>query len=301
VGDFVLTLPAIGLIRDNFPDAHLEILGYGHIIALAENRRYANATRSIEYGPFAAFFARNGELNPDLVAYFASFQQVISYLYDPDGFFEANLRRAGVKNFLNAYARLDDSDHAVRQLARPLQSLALYLDDPAARLFPSEDDRAAAEDFLAPMEGGPLFAIHPGSGSRKKNWPAERWQELGLRLAELKPRSRLVLVGGEADGAALESLGNAWQGRTEFLLAKDLPLPMLAAILERVAVYCGHDTGVSHIAAATGAPCVLLFGPTDPDVWAPQNAKVEIVSAPDGDLGALTVEAVIERAQAVVG
>jgi heptosyltransferase III len=58
IGDFVLTLPAIKLLRDRWPTARLEILGYTHIVALAENRFYADAVRSIEYGPLASFFAR---------------------------------------------------------------------------------------------------------------------------------------------------------------------------------------------------------------------------------------------------
>ncbi len=126
IGDFILTLPAIRLLRENFPDARLEILGYEHIVELARERFYADATRSIEYGPMAGFFVPNSTLAPDLVEYFASFQQVISYLYDPDLFFENNLRRAGMKNFLAAYARLDDSAHAAQQLARPLEKLALF-------------------------------------------------------------------------------------------------------------------------------------------------------------------------------
>ena len=142
IGDFILTLPAIGLLRENFPDVHLEILGYEHIIELARGRFYADATRSIEYGPMAGFFIPNSILAPDLVEYFTSFQQIISYLFDPDLFIENNLRRAGVKNFLPAYARIDDSQHAARQLARPLERLALFLDDAAARLHPSAEDQA---------------------------------------------------------------------------------------------------------------------------------------------------------------
>ena len=60
IGDFILTLPAIKLLRDAFPCAHLEILGYRHIISLAEVSGYANATRSIEYGPLAY----HGKTNP---------------------------------------------------------------------------------------------------------------------------------------------------------------------------------------------------------------------------------------------
>ena len=48
IGDFILTLPAIKLLRENFPDAHIEILGYRHIVAVAEGRFYAESARSIE-------------------------------------------------------------------------------------------------------------------------------------------------------------------------------------------------------------------------------------------------------------
>ncbi len=50
IGDFVLTLPALKALRDAWPQARIEILGYKHIAALAENRFYAQAVRSIEYG-----------------------------------------------------------------------------------------------------------------------------------------------------------------------------------------------------------------------------------------------------------
>ena len=56
IGDFILTLPAIRLLRENFPGVGLEILGYKHIIALADNRYYADATHSIEYSALAGFF-----------------------------------------------------------------------------------------------------------------------------------------------------------------------------------------------------------------------------------------------------
>ena len=58
IGDFILTLPAIKLLREAFPNAHLEILGYEHIISIADGRFYANGTRSIEYGAMAGFFVR---------------------------------------------------------------------------------------------------------------------------------------------------------------------------------------------------------------------------------------------------
>jgi heptosyltransferase-2 len=292
IGDFILTLPAIQLLRENFPDAQLEILGYEHIIELARGRFYADATRSIEYGPMAGFFIPNSELAPDLVEYFASFQQVISYLFDPDLFFENNLRRAGVKNFLPAYARIDDSQHAAQQLAQPLEKLALFLDDAAARLHPSAEDQARARAFLGESPA-PVIAIHPGSGSPRKNWPAGNWATLGRWLKETTPQARLLLIGGEADAVQLATVQAALPG-ADVLLAQNLPLPQLAAVLQRCRLFLGHDSGISHLAAAVGTRCVLLFGPTDPAIWAPANLGVRIVTAPDGDLGQLSPAAVQE-------
>ena len=293
IGDFILTLPAIKLLRENFPAAHIEILGYQHIMSLAEGRYYATATRSIEYGAMAGFFVPHSELAPDLVEYFASFHQIVSYLFDPEGYFESNLRRAGAKNILRAFAKIDDSDHAARQLARPLESLALYIEDTAATIHLAPEDHAFADRFLAECEQRPLIALHPGSGSPRKNWPLENWSALGRML--LGRASQLLIIGGEADEDRVAAVRDGC-GDAPLLVARHLPLPHLAALLARCRLFIGHDTGISHIAAAVGAPCILLFGPTDPAVWAPANPQVRVLSAPDGDLSNLSVETVAGEA-----
>ena len=292
IGDFILSLPALGLLREAFPTAHIEILGYKHIIALAEDRIYAQATRSIEYAAMAGFFNPGSELDPDLADYFASFQQIVSYLYDPNGYFEANLRRAGARQILAAYARLDDSAHAAHQLARPLQSMALYLEDHGARIFLSPEDRIFAARFLADTDERPLIAIHPGSGSAKKNWPIENWAALGRSLLERSNPPQLLLIGGEADHDRIDALREAWR-EAPVLLARDLPLPALGAVLERAHLFLGHDSGISHLAGAVGATAMLLFGPTDPAIWAPANPNVRVLEAPQRDLNALSVNEVI--------
>jgi len=289
IGDFILTLPAIGLLRDAFPDAQIEILGYKHIVALAEGRHYAHATRSIEYAGLSAFFIPGAKLPPDLIDYFAGFQQVVSYLYDPDDFFQENLRRAGVKHLLPAYSRIDKSaGHAVRQLARPLERLALFLDEESAALqpciYPSEGDRAFATGFLERAGVAPsaqaLIAVHPGSGGKHKLWPVEHWRWLLEHLRGQPGSPRILLVGGEADVERIEALRSPSD-----IIASNLPLPHLAALFEQCAGFLGHDSGISHLAAAVGTPCILLFGPTDPSIWAPPGPHVQVLRASEGNLG----------------
>lgn len=276
IGDFVLTLPAIKLLRDRFPNAHLEIVGVPHIVALAHKRFYAEAVRSIDAPALALFFVRDAELPPDLIQYFASFDLVLSYLYDPETIFESNVRKCGRATFIAGPSKLDGSEHAAVQLARPLQALGLSLTDPAAKLFPTDADRDAVRELRT--ENG--IAIHPGSGSDSKNWPIENWIELGDAM--LKEGRSLLVVAGEADAEHAAKLRVAWRGRS-VRFAENLPLPHLAALLEN-AQFIGHDSGISHIAAAVGARCLLLFGPTDPAVWAPANENVTVLRASEPDL-----------------
>ena len=272
IGDFILTLPALKALRDSNPGARIEILGYKHIAALAENRFYAEAVRSIEYGGLSSFFARGAVLPDDLRDYFCSFDLILSYLYDPDRIFEENLGRAGARKILAGPAKIDNHSPAARQLAKPLEELGLEVVDLAAKIFPSNEDRQFAREFLGDC-ARPVVALHPGSGSEKKNWPLDHWIALGSNLS--RP---FVVVTGEADASQTTRLEREWKDR-DVRFAKNLPLPHLAAVLERT-VFVGHDSGISHLAAAVGADCILLFGPTDPAVWAPRNEKVQIIRAP---------------------
>ena len=290
IGDFILTLPALKALRDARPRAHIEILGYKHIAVLAENRFYAQGTRSIEYGPLAKFFAVNSELPGELADYFASFDLIVSYLFDPDRIFEGNLRRCGVENLICCPARiLENGHHAARQLARPIEELGIEVVDLSERIFPSSPDREVAREFLG-NPSPPIIAIHPGSGSPQKNWPLENWTALFSQAGHLADVERMVVISGEADEAQTKRLEQEWSYRN-VCFAKSLPLPQLAAVLEQ-SIFVGHDSGISHLAAAAGANCILLFGPTDPDVWAPRNDNVQTLRAPNARLTDLGVEAV---------
>ena len=103
-------------------------------------------------------------------------------------------------------------------------------------------------------------------------------------------RRSLLVVSGEADEERLGQLESIWRSR-RVLFAKDLPLTELAAILENT-IFVGHDSGVSHLAAAAGASCILLFGPTDPAIWAPLNENARVIRAPNGDFIRLDVDLV---------
>ncbi len=291
IGDFVLTLPAIKVLREAFPKAHLEILGYKQIIALAEQRFYANAVRSIEFAGLAGFFARGADLDPGLKEYFGSFDLIVSYLFDPDGIFEENVKHCAPGQFVTVSPRIEPNEHAALQLARPLAQLGLPAPDLAPHIFPSAQDRVAASAVVRRGEGA--VALHPGSGGERKNWSLENWVALGERLLCSGIARKLLVFGGEADGAQLRLLHETW-GAQPVSYAENLPLPLVAAAIKNCSAFVGHDSGISHLAAAVGTPSILLFGPTDPKIWAPKNENLHVVRSSSQSINDISVQQVFE-------
>ncbi len=280
IGDFILTLPAITALRRQFPRAHLEILGYPHIAQLALLGGLVDRVQAIEARGLAGFFARAGVLAEDLGDYFAAFDVIISYLYDPDDIFQTNVARCSRAQFIAGRHRPDESEplHATQTFLKALERLAIFDADPVPRLG------------LGPCaDVSTTLALHPGSGSERKNWPEERWAELLLWLIEAT-RMPLLLVGGEAEGGRLERLAAPWP-RSRVQIARSLPLAELARRLQHCAGFVGHDSGITHLAAALELPCLVLWADSAEAIWRPQGKHIRVLRAATG-LSSLSVERV---------
>jgi len=280
IGDFILTLPVLSALRAQLPQARLEVLGYGHIARLALAGGLAYEVRSIEARPLAAFFARSGELTPERQTYFAEFAVIISYLYDPDEIFQANVARCSKAQFITGPHRPDEqaATHATEVFLKPLERLAIFGADPAPRLALNPQPSTLNQ-----------LALHPGSGSERKNWPEAKWAELLAALIR-STTTKLLVVGGEAEGDRLERLAcRLPPDRVE--LARNLPLVELAGCLANCSAFVGHDSGITHLAAALGLSGLALWGETAEAVWAPRSARMRLVRA-GGGLRDLPVETV---------
>ncbi len=272
IGDFILTLPAIRLLRETIAGCHLEVIGYPAIAELARSAGLADSIRSLEHRTMAPLFAKTAPIDEMLAEHLRSFNLVVSFLYDPDGHFRASMERVGVKTLIECAPRVqNDGEHASKQLAKGLEKFAMFLEDDLLQkpIFPSSTERSGK------------IIIHPGSGSEKKNWPLEHW----LRLADDFPATDFVFITGEAE----EARGVKIPKHTNW---HSLPLSELAARFTVCSAFLGHDSGISHLAAACGVPSLLLFGPTDPAVWAPPQPWVQILREDSHDLSALSYERV---------
>jgi heptosyltransferase III len=143
------------------------------------------------------------------------------------------------------------------------------------RALPPPDNNIHAVDFYLEQVGGAPGAIphlpferrdegfaviHPFSGSRRKNWPMERFREVGALLSATLPV--FWCAGPEEplnDAVRFEDLG------------------ALASWLARASILVSNDSGIAHLAAACGVPVLTLFGPTNPRVWAPRGPRTAIL------------------------
>jgi heptosyltransferase-3 len=304
LGDFIVTLPTVRLLRQRWPDAHIEVLGHPHLAEIALHRHYLNAIRSVNHGPLSAFFTPRAVLDPNWMDYIGSFDLVLSYFYDPDGLFLLNLERCKPGEILTYSPRVpeDFGRPAAHYFAGMVEPLGLALaDDAASELFPSPEDAAAAQAFLNGLKPGTrLVAIHPGSGSETKNWPKESWAELGRRMTAGRPDLALLLIEGEADAEPAQFILEAWKDLAH-LRARWLPLPILAALLREAVLFLGHDSGITHLAAASrrDLPVIALFGPSDPAVWAPPRPGVRVLKG-SAELKELSVDQVFQEALALL-
>lgn len=283
IGDFILTLPAIAAIRKQFPEAHLEVLGYPHIIQLALAGGLVDRVQSIEARALAGFFARHGSLEPDLADYFSEFDIIVSYLYDPDDIFRTNIARCSTAQFIVGPFRPNERErvHATRVYLQPLERLAIFDADHLPKLSLNPQPSIFNQ-----------IALHPGSGSEKKNWPEEKWADL-LQCLVTSTDFNLLLIGGEAEGERLQRLAAALPPmRTR--VAQSLPLAELARLLRGCSAFVGHDSGISHLAAAVGLPGVVLWGNTAEEIWRPPHEQVVILKNPGG-IRMIQVEEVMGR------
>lgn len=174
--------------------------------------------------------------------------------------------------------------------------------------------RSDPEDLALARPSGPpnrsdVVVIHPGAASAARRWPADRFAAVA---ADLTNNGCDVVVTGSATEADLAHTVARLAGLDEkAVLAGRLDLLELVALISDCRLLICGDTGVGHIATATGTPSVLLFGPTPPALWGPRGTGPHIAvwagdrgdphaDRPHSGLLLITVPRVIEASRHVL-
>jgi len=286
LGDFILALPTLGTLRQAFPRANTVIMGFPRILELVEKRFYADEIISVDQKGMASFFVRGGELDSGLAQFFRTFDLIVAFGKDEKGAIVSNLHRVceGRVIHLNLFPPWNERIHMTDHLLRELRRYHFSVESQNPKLYLTPADQGWGKGFcrkkgLTEEERTNAILLHPGSGSKKKVWPVERFVEL-FHYLQKHTESRVFIILGPAEGAETQKAfeGIQWDlGSRAPVLLKGLSLLGLASVMEGCRLYIGNDSGITHMAAALDIPTLAIFGPTDPVLWAPRGKKVGVL------------------------
>jgi ADP-heptose:LPS heptosyltransferase len=170
------------------------------------------------------------------------------------------------------------NEHQVRQLAR-----LLGVDPPPAPHLWLLPEHEAAAEALVPKDG-PVLAIGPAANWRAKQWRDRNFARLAQRLTEpggLFAGAPVVVLAAASERAQARALLEALPAARCIDLVGRVDLLTAAAVLKRCAMFIGNDTGLTHMAAATGTATLALFGPGSVVRYAPWGERTGVVSTPE--------------------
>ena len=138
------------------------------------------------------------------------------------------------------------------------------------------------------------IAMHVGAGKPPNQWSTDGF----ARLAELlhsEYDAQLILTEGHMDHELVDYMTTLL--KIPFVRIRDMAVPFVAAILKRMDLVITNDTGIMHLAAASGAPTLSLFGPTDPLQWAPLGKNHRFILGINSNVRTIPVEKVMHLAR----
>ena len=272
IGDFLLFCPTLRRLSGDYGADNIELLGRPERLELAVEAGLAHATHDIERSQFESLFTHPHDR---IRAFLARFDACIAWMRD-DGTLQRAVSGCGVREsrFFPGLPPENWARHASAYYAeclgypepvygegRPLLELAPALEMPG---------------YTVDM------AIHPGSGSPRKNWPIENFLAVARRLEAEGRRVDWLL--GPAEEALVRQLTGEMLPHTRGGRGKERPILTLSRLIDMARVlagarqYIGNDSGISHLAAAVGCPTIAIFGPTNPAVWAPRGHHVHVIT-----------------------
>ncbi len=290
VGDAVMTTPALGLIREYFPDAEITLLANPAVAALFTPHNYIDKTvifhrngihrgiggrlrlaRELRANRFDACFILPNSFESALVPWLARIPKRLGKSSDGRGLLLTDtFRETPAQN---------TTRHEVEYYLNLLHSFGIEGAPPPPRLCITDRERESANHRLAGFNIKPddfLIGINPGAayGSAKR-WYPERFAEVGRRLWQTW-NARCIIFGGPNELEMAAAIEQRLDGNGINLAGKTT-MRELMALIERCDYFITNDSGPMHIAAALGTPLTAIFGSTDHTTTSPYTSNAVIV------------------------
>jgi heptosyltransferase III len=271
IGDVVLSTGLLGLLADTFPTSRITVVAGYLACSLFDGAPCIERVIPLRKQPY----------NRHWFGLYLSLLRAWDLVID--------LRGSALAWMVPTWhRRIMSSSDPARSRVVELGSLVSADHAPAPRLWIQQQDRQAAARIVAPNLD--FLAVAPGASSPEKRWPSDRFVAMIDRLTERGAvgATLAVVILGAADERPLvasicERLTKRPGMEPPMAVVGEARLPVVAAILERARLYIGNDSGLMHLAAASGSPTVGLFGPTPPARYRPWGERTLLVQ-PDGCL-----------------
>ncbi|MDG2305927.1 MAG: glycosyltransferase family 9 protein [Candidatus Binatia bacterium] len=323
VGDVINTLPTLSLLRRARPDATIGFVVEDRAQDLLVDHPLVDRVHVFprrRWGELRRSPGSWGDFRSELSAYAkeirgVGYQVAIDVQGNVKGGVHALLSGAphrigfarGYDRELNHWFSTDrvvppsDRPHRVDKFASLLGPLGI---EDAARewVFPNTEEADCTirsylhDNGIAP---GEAVMLHPGTSGRgaSKRWPPERFAEFARRVASELEQPVIVTW-----GPAEESLARDVAAGSDrvFAAPRTTSLLELLALVRMARLFVSADTGPMHLAAASGIPCVALFGPKDPAVYAPYGEGHTVLYQPEG-MDQISVDEVVAAAGRELG
>ena len=232
LGDILLSLPAIALLRKGYPSARLTIAGnIDHLAAVG--RGYADHIISLSTLPLHYLHAP-GKVPEAEARFWRSFDHIVSWTGSGDPEFVRKLKQIRPSACVAAWR---PGPHETRHVSRLfIESLGHEIDSgietPQTEISLDPNARDQGAQWLSGHGWNGrdrLMALHPGAGSRLKRWPLSRFIELARRLV-LHENTRLLIIEGPADSGLAMQMAAALAGM------QAITVPLSEAVVRRMPV-----------------------------------------------------------------
>ena len=270
LGDFIMTFPVIVGLRKIY--SQIDTLCQKKLGDLARALNLIQKSYPLESAAFAPLYGDHLDLaGVSIAALLKSYERIVLFSLSPK--LQENIERISGSNVLRIPSRppAEKKIHVSRFLWDHLVAAGLL-----EKVVP-QSDPAAPMRFLPQLQYGKAdstpILIHPGSGSRKKNWPLENFILLETLLRKEGLRTEFIL--GPAKITFRERLLRKCPPPTPFHHVSDLLQAL--ALMENSGGFIGNDSGLTHLAAIVGLPVTVIFGPSDPVRWKPLGPAVAVV------------------------
>lgn len=271
LGDVLVTFPILRELRAKYKNDHIVFVGHPAALSLAQAWGLADEVQKPDENLYSELYSDEGFRTPALLNLFQQTDIAISLMRNRTDEMIRNLHAAGAKEVIAAtqFGYGSSPKHAMEMLA---ESIGMYhLDARHVAPFAINGD-----DFC--LLDGPVV-IHPGrSGKDPRCWPAASYAAVIQQL--VRRQQPVILLAGPDDTEQLMKIRKRFPSALPtgmLTIMESAPILKVGQTIAKSRCYLGSDSGITHLAALTGARTIALLGPTNATFMGPLGPSVELI------------------------